>query len=76
MEFNIGPDWLTFDGLTLSGQVPLDADPGELAITLTASDQEFNVEQPLTLTIAERDTTLVAVSTTAAYLPSPMKPLR
>ena len=70
VEYTSGPSWLSFDGTTLSGRAPLDAAVGATAITLTASDQSFDITQTFNLTVTERDTTLVDIATSWQGLPA------
>ncbi|HEY7774582.1 MAG TPA: Ig-like domain-containing protein [Marinagarivorans sp.] len=70
VAYSQGPSWLTFDGTSLSGRVPLDAAIGSQTIILTASDQSFEVQQSAELTIVERDTALINIATSWQGLPA------
>ena len=55
------PAWLSFDGSTFSGQPPQDFN-GDLAVTVTASDGQFEVSDDFTLSITPvNDAPVVAI---------------
>lgn len=68
--YSSGPDWLTFDGTQLSGQIPVGAAAGSLQLILTAQDQDVSVTQTIELTISERVSSLVDIAASWQGLPA------